>query len=72
MARPKANQETSANESLDDFIRRHEDAANDKGVVVVRVSVPGAESRVFPGRYSGIVVADGDHEAIYSDGTKHK
>ncbi|SOY79936.1 hypothetical protein CBM2599_A120501 [Cupriavidus taiwanensis] len=60
-------------EDLHDFITRHEDAAAGLGVVVTRVTFPGAESRVFPGRYAGVQVQDGrEAEATYSDGSKHE
>lgn len=59
-------------EDLHNFIARHEDAASTRGVVVTRATFPGAETRVFPGRYAGVQVLDGrEAEATYSDGSKH-
>lgn len=50
---------------LADFI-----AANERdGIVLVRVTYPGAEPSVFNGKYSGIVVADGPLSCTYADGS---
>jgi hypothetical protein len=63
---------TESKETLDDFIVKHEDAAQGADLVVTRVVFPGAPSRVYPGRYAGIVVEDGKEVgATYSDGSKH-
>lgn len=63
---------TESKETLDDFIVKHEDAAQGADLVVTRVVFPGAPSRVYPGRYAGIVVEDGKEAgATYSDGSKH-
>lgn len=62
----------TAQESLDDFIARHEDAAQAAGLVVTAIKFPEAQARVFPGRYAGIPLADAKTaEATYSDGSKH-
>lgn len=67
MARTKEQQET-----LDEFIARHEEAAQADGLVVTSITFPDAPARVFPGKYAGFPVADGKTaEAIYSDGAKH-
>ena len=58
-------------EALEAFIDRHERQAQDAGVVVVQVAYPGAQSRVYPGRYAGINVVDGNPAATYSDGSKN-
>jgi len=67
MARTKEQQET-----LDEFIARHEEASQAAGLVVTNVTFPDAPARVFPGKYAGIPVADGKTaEATYSDGSKN-
>lgn len=63
----KATQET-----LEDFITRHEEASQAAGLVVTAIKFPEAKARVFPGRYAGIPLADAKTaEATYSDGTTH-
>ena len=45
-------------------------AANERdGIVLTRVTYPQAVPHVFPGIYSGIVVADGPLSCTWSDGT---
>lgn len=68
MARPKKIEEPAQEEAaltLAQYI-----AARERdGIVLVRVTYPGAEPQVFPGTYSGIVVADGPRSCTYADGT---
>lgn len=60
-------------ETMDEFIDRHESAAQADGLVVTSITFPDAPARVFPGKYAGFPVADGKTaEAIYSDGSKHE
>lgn len=69
MARTKEQQ----SETLDDFINRHEAAAQADGLVVTNIVFPDAAARTFPGKFSGFPVADGKTaEATYSDGSKHE
>ena len=63
--------ETAPIEALDAFIDRHEGQAQAAGLVVTNIAYPGAQGRVYPGKYAGIPVADGKPSATYSDGSKH-
>lgn len=51
--------------SLADYIKARER----DGVVLVRVTYPGAEPHVFPSKYSGVTVADGELSCLYADGS---
>ena len=57
--------------SLGDFIEQHEQAANELGVVVARITHPDASPGIHAGRYSGIRLLEGEPSAVYSDGSKH-
>lgn len=51
--------------TLAEFIK-----ANERdGIVLVRVTYPGAEPHVFPGRFSGVTVADGPLSCLWADGS---
>ena len=52
-------------QSLAEYIAEHER----DDIVLVRVTYPGAEEHVFPGRFSGITVTDGAPSRLYADGT---
>lgn len=60
---------SDASDTLESFIAAHEEAAQAKGVVVVKITYPGATSRIYPGKYSGIRIEDGKPSARYSDGS---
>lgn len=60
-----------AAQSLADYIREHEDAAEALGVVVTAITHPDAPIGIHDGRYSGIRTFEGDPSATYSDGSKH-
>lgn len=65
MARQKKQEAVTDLPSLSEYI-----AANERdGAVLVRVNYPGAEPHVFPGIYSGVVVADGPLSCTYADGS---
>lgn len=64
MARPKKIAEPQALPSLAEYIKARECA----DVVLVRVNYPGAQPHVHQGRYSGIVVEDGELSCQWSDG----
>lgn len=51
--------------SLADYIKARER----DGVVLVRVTYPGAEPQVFPSKFSGVTVADGELSCLYADGS---
>ncbi|TEA78645.1 hypothetical protein [Allopusillimonas ginsengisoli] len=68
MARAKKSEVA---QTLSDYITEHEDAAQAVGVVLNRVTYPGAAMELRQGRYGGIRVADGELGAVYSDGSKH-
>lgn len=55
--------------SLEDFIAAREVQKLESGVVLVKVIHPQADSRIFPGRYSGIVVEQGPAGCVWSDGS---
>ncbi len=55
--------------SLHDYIRNMEGKHAPNGVVLVEVSHPSADGRVFPGIYGGIRTVKGDLSATYSDGS---
>lgn len=55
--------------ALGDFIAVREVQKLDSGLVLVKVTHPDAESRVFPGRYSGIVLEQGPTGCVWSDGS---
>jgi|GEM_PF-2649611 len=67
---PSATQ-TEALPSLKEFVAQHEENAQEAGVVVTRITYPGAETHIRQGRYSGIHITDGSACAVYSDGSKH-
>jgi hypothetical protein len=50
---------------LADYIQAHER----DGIVLVRVSYPGAEPQVFQGKFSGVIVTDGPLSRQYADGS---
>lgn len=56
---------------LKDFIREHEQAAQELGAVVAAITHPEASPGVYQGVYSGIRTFEGDLSATYSDGSKH-
>jgi hypothetical protein len=56
---------------LEQYIKEHEDAAQKTGLVVTKIVHPQAENRVYPGRYAGIVLIEGELSATYCDGSKH-
>lgn len=60
-----------AAEPLDEYIAKHEQAAQDDGLVVTAISHPDAKDRHHDGVYSGFPVTGGELSATYSDGTKH-
>jgi hypothetical protein len=64
MARTKKSTEPQALPSLAEYIAARESADR----VLVRVSYPSAQAHVFQGRYSGIVVDDGELSCQWSDG----
>lgn len=69
MARTKEQQA----ESMEEFIDRHEAAAQADSLVVTSITFPDAPARVFPGKYAGFPVADGKTAmAVYSDGSTHE
>lgn len=55
--------------SLADYIAAREVQKLDSGVVLVKVTHPDADSRVYPGRYSGIVLEQGPAGCVWSDGS---
>ena len=70
MARPKKIEEAPAAQEGDALTLAQYIAARERdGIVLVRAAYPGAVPHVFPGIYSGIVVADGPRSCTYADGT---
>ena len=57
--------------ALDKFIRKHEEASQEAGLVVTAISHPDAKERFHDGVYAGFPVTPGDLSATYSDGSKH-
>lgn len=55
---------------LEDFIARHEKAAQAVDLVVTAISHPAAKPRHHPGVYSGFPITTGALSATYSDGSK--
>jgi hypothetical protein len=51
--------------TLADFIKSRER----DGIVLVRVTYPGAECHVFPGKFSGVTVTAGPLSCLYADGS---
>ena len=62
---PAPTVEPDSMPTLAGYIAQHER----DGIVLVRVTYPGAEPHVFSGKYSGIVVADGPLSCTYADGS---
>ena len=72
MARVKKTDDAAladAPQSLEDFIASREAQKLASGVVLVKVTHPEATSRIFPGRYSGIVMEQGPAGCVWSDGS---
>ncbi len=66
----EAPKKAAAVPSLHDYIRAQEAKHIKAGVVLVEVSHPSADGRVFPGIYGGVRTVKGDLSATYSDGTQ--
>lgn len=72
MARLRKTEEAvsvTATPSLEDYIASREAQKIAFGVVLVKVTHPEGDSRIFPGRYSGIVLERGPAGCVWSDGT---
>lgn len=56
---------------FDEFVRKHEDAAQLQGAVVAEITHPDAGDGIYQGRDAGIRTKKGAASATYSDGSKH-
>ena len=65
------NELPAAPMKLKEFVAHHEQAAQERGAVVVQISHPDADPGIRQGTYSGIRMLEGDPAAVYSDGSKH-
>lgn len=54
---------------LHDYIAANEGKKLADGLVLVKVTHPQADTRIFPGRYSGINVEQGPAACLWSDGS---
>lgn len=79
MAWPKGQPRNKANEvqpdgvetvvtSIDDWISEQEQKAQELGFVIVKASHPDAEDRIYPGKYSGFLVVNGEAKVQLNNG----